>query len=76
MSDGFTITKEHRKIVYRTSRKLIWSGVIALAICAVFFGVNPFAFWSTSVGVLLVLATWIAAYHIMEAIKRHGASAS
>ena len=70
MAEGFTITKEHRKAVWRTSRKLSYSLVITLAITMVFFGVNPFHFWDTWGHGLLVVALWMVVYHIYEAVKK------
>jgi hypothetical protein len=70
MAEAFTITKEHRKIFWRTSRMLLLTFVVALAIDMVFFAVNPFAFWQRGDHLFLVVATWIVTYHVGEAIKK------
>lgn len=69
MADGITITKEHRKIAYRTVRLALWSLIATLAVL-IPFGVNPFGFWNNPVHLVLVFGGWIIAYHVMEALKR------
>lgn len=72
MAEGITITKEHRKIAYRTARMLIMSFLVTLAI-GVLFLINPFYFWDTPGHIVMILGGWIVVYHIMEAVKRSGA---
>jgi len=69
MDGVLNLTKEHRKAIWRTSRKLIYSLLVTLAVVMVFFGVNPFHFWDTNFHLLLVLALWIVSYHLYEAVK-------
>jgi hypothetical protein len=68
MSDGFTITKEHRKIAYRTGRKAIYSLLATLVVLS-FFGVNPFGFWKDGGQLFLVVGGWVIGYHILEAVR-------
>lgn len=70
MSDGFTITKEHRKTAYRTLRKLLWSLLAVLAVFGIFGIVNPFTFWADPLQSFLVIGGWVIGYHVLEAVRR------
>lgn len=71
MTDSvLNLTAENRKKIYRTSRLLIWSFILAIATAAVFFSVNPFAFWNPSLHLIIVVALWVAFYHGLEWLRK------
>lgn len=70
MAEAFTVSAEQRKSFWRGSRKLVWSAVLALGFALIFGWVKLETILTFGAGTIILVALWIASYHLLEYVKR------